>query len=109
MKQLLRNKYLNHRNSRRKVEREEIESGVELQSRESEEEDSGLLNYKTNIKFVYVFWTLNSFFFERLYSLSYIIIIFISFRYLILGIEGGPFFMVHGGECARWRKSLGAR
>ena len=55
MKQLLKNKYLNHRNSRRKVEREEIESGVELQSRESEEEDSGLLNYKTNIKFDYVF------------------------------------------------------
>ena len=46
---------MNHRNSRRKVEREEIESGVELQSRENEEEDSGLLNYKTNIKFVYVF------------------------------------------------------
>ena len=32
-------KYMSHRNSRRKVEREEIESGVELQSRESEEED----------------------------------------------------------------------
>ena len=79
MKQLLRNKYLNHRNSRRKVEREEIESGVELQSRESEEEDSGLLNYKTNIKFVYVFSTLNSFFFERetIFTSSYIIIIFL--------------------------------
>ena len=64
MKQLLGSKYLNHRNSRRKVEREEIESGVELQSRESEEEDSGLLNYKTKIKFLicimnieqFVFW-----------------------------------------------------
>ena len=55
MKQLLRNKYLNHQNSRRKVEREEIESGVDLQSRESKEEDSGLLNYKMNIKFDYVF------------------------------------------------------
>ena len=62
MKQLLKNKYSNHRNSRRKVDQEEIESGVELQSRESEEEDSGFLNYKTNIKFVYVFWTLNNFF-----------------------------------------------
>ena len=41
MKQLLRSKYLNHRNSQHKVE-----------SRESEKEDSGLLNYKTNIKFV---------------------------------------------------------
>ena len=39
-------------NSQRKVERDEIESGVELQSRESEKEDSGLLNYKTTIKFV---------------------------------------------------------
>ena len=52
MKQLLRSKYLNHQNSQRKVERDEIESGVELQSRESEKEDSGLLNYKTTIKFV---------------------------------------------------------
>ena len=36
MKQLLRSKYLNHRNSRHKVKQEEIESGEELQSRESE-------------------------------------------------------------------------
>ena len=33
----------------------EFESGVELQLRENEEEDTGLPNYKTNIKFVYVF------------------------------------------------------
>ena len=52
MKQLLRSKNLNHRNSQRKVEWDEIESSVELQSKESEKEDSGLLNYKTNIKFV---------------------------------------------------------
>ena len=45
-------KYLNHPNSQRKVEREEIDSGVELQSRESEEKDSGLLNYKMSIKFL---------------------------------------------------------
>ena len=51
MKQLLTSKYLNHQNSQHKVERNKIESGVELQSRESEKEDSGLLNYKTNIKF----------------------------------------------------------
>ena len=38
MKQLLRSKYLNHQNTRRKVEREEIDSDVELQSRESKEE-----------------------------------------------------------------------
>ena len=51
-KELLRSKYLNHRNSRRKLKKEEIESGVQLQLRESEKEDSGLLNCKTNIKFV---------------------------------------------------------
>ena len=62
MKQLLRNKYLNHRNSRRKVEREEIESGVELQSRESEEEDSGLLNYTANIKFLICILNIEHFF-----------------------------------------------
>ena len=52
MKQLLTSKYLNHQNSQHKVERNKIESGVELQSRESEKEDSGLLNYRMNIKFV---------------------------------------------------------
>ena len=26
---------------------------------------------------------------------------FHSLRYMMLSIEGGPFFMVHGGECAR--------
>ena len=36
MKQLLRSKYLNHQNIRRKVQPEEIESDVELQSREGE-------------------------------------------------------------------------
>ena len=97
MKQLLRSKYLNHRNGRHKVEREEIESGVEMQSRESEEEeDSGLLNYKTNTKFLICILNIEQFLFERLYSLSYHYF-FYSFGYLILGIEGGPFFIVHGG------------
>ena len=52
MKQLLTSKYLNHQNSQHKVERNKIDSGIELQSRESEKEDSGLLNYRMNIKFV---------------------------------------------------------
>ena len=52
MKQLLTSKYLNHQNSQHKVERNKIDSGIELQSRVSEKEDSGLLNYRMNINFV---------------------------------------------------------
>ena len=63
MKQLLRSKYLNHQNRRRKVQPEEIESGVELQSREGEWEDSGLLNYKMNIKFLRCILNIEQFFF----------------------------------------------
>ena len=68
MKQLLRNKYLNHRNSRHKVEREKIKRGAELQSRESEEEDSELRSYKTNIKFIICILNIEQFFCETIFS-----------------------------------------
>ena len=50
-------KQRNHRNSRRKVEREDIESGVQLQSRESEE-DFGNGNGRTHniIGFQFIGW-----------------------------------------------------
>ena len=83
MKQLLTSKYLNHWNSQHKVERNKIDSGIELQSRESEKEDSGLLNYRMNINFVMYSEHQTVFLRERLYSLSYHYF-FYSFRYLIL-------------------------